>query len=106
MEAPSKITIWAKSTPALLKTAGRFLMVPGIDSPSTFSFISKKPFQPIMCVVKKNCLTFSNKGISKVERMVNTIITLMVATIGPKEFSAKMEKKKPTAATVIKAKAE
>ena len=44
----------------------------------------------------------SNTGKFKVPKTVNNTIMLMVATIGPMEFSANAERKKPTAATVIK----
>ena len=41
------------------------------------------------------------KGISIVVKIVETIITLMAAMIGPIEFSAKTENKKASDATVI-----
>ncbi len=53
-----------------------------------------------MCVVNKYGFIPLNKGISKVLRMVNTTMMLMVATIGPMEFSANMDSGKPNAATV------
>ena len=37
--------------------------------------------------------------------MVKNTITLMVATMGPIEFSANTDKKKPSAATVVMARA-
>jgi hypothetical protein len=53
-----------------------------------------------MCVVNKYGLIASNTGKFNVPKTVNKIIMLMVATIGPIEFSANEERKNPTAATV------
>ena len=103
MADPVKMKICNKRMPALRKTAGKFLIVPGMDMPSASAFISKKPFQPIICEVKKKSFTSWNIGISNVVSIVNTMITLMVATMGPNEFSAKMEKKNPSDETVMSA---
>lgn len=64
---------------------------------------SKKPFQPIICVVNRKGLIALKMGISSVLRMVNTIITLIVETIGPIEFSANIESRNASAATVVMA---
>ena len=103
MAPPVKMKTCSKRMPALRKTAGKLRIVPGIAMPSASTFISKNPFQPIMCEVKKKSFTSWNIGISNVVRIVNTMITLMVATIGPNEFSAKMEKKNPRDDTVMSA---
>lgn len=64
---------------------------------------SKNPFQPIMWVVKRKGLIVLKMGISMVVRIVKRMITLIVETIGPIEFSAKMESRKESAATVVMA---
>ena len=103
MADPVKMKICNKRMPALRRTAGKFRIVPGTDMPSASVFISKNPFKPIMCEVKKKSFTSWNIGISNVVRIVNTMMTLMVATNGPNEFSAKMDKKNPSDETVINA---
>ena len=54
-----------------------------------------------MWLVKRKGFTLSKMGRSNVLSIVNTIMILMVAIIGPIEFSAKRLKKKLMAATVV-----
>ena len=68
---------------------------------SSFTRKSKNSFQVIIWVVKRKGLTRLNKGMFIVLSSVLTMITLMVATIGPIEFSANKDKRKPRAATVV-----
>lgn len=63
--------------------------------------LSKKPFQLSMWLVNNQGFIALKKGISIVVKMVQTMITLIAAMIGPIEFSAKTENKKASAATVI-----
>ena len=67
------------------------------------TWISKKPFQPNICEVNKKGFIDMNKGRSIVDKMVNTMMMLMAATMGPMEFSANRDNKKDKAATVVMA---
>lgn len=81
--------------------AGISCMVPEIASLFAFTFSSKNSFHITICVVNKYGLMVLNTGIFKVPNTVNKMMMLMVATIGPMEFSAKAERKNPTEATVM-----
>ena len=83
--------------------AGRSCILPAIASLFAFTFSSKNSFYITMCVVNKYGLIVSNTGKFSVPKTVNKIIMLIVATIGPIEFSANDERKNPTAATVSNA---
>src|SRR5574343_1355391 len=76
-------------------------ILPIIASLASFTLKSKSSFQVIIWVVNRYGLIKLKSGIFIVLRMVLTMIMLMVATMGPMEFSAKKESKKPNAATVI-----
>jgi hypothetical protein len=54
-----------------------------------------------MWLVKRNGFVLSKMGRSNVLRIVKTIMILMVAIMGPIEFSAKRLRKKLIAATVV-----
>src|SRR6516225_6928806 len=81
--------------------AGISCMVPAMSSLLAFTFSSKNSFHITICVVNRYGLIALNTGIFSVPNTVNKIMMLIVATIGPIEFSAKAERKNPTEATVI-----
>ncbi len=97
---PRKPMMCAVNIPAACSTPLKFCIELMMASLSADTLTSKKPFQPIMYVVKRNGLMALKTGISRVLKIVNIIMTLIVATIGPMEFSAKTDNKKASAATV------
>jgi hypothetical protein len=78
----------------------RFSMDPTICSLFSLTVTSKNPFQPSMWLVNRNGFRLLKMGRSSVFNMVKTMMMLMVAMIGPIEFSAKRLRKKLSADTV------
>ena len=100
MAAATNPTMWMSSTNIELIIFSGLSIDPMIDSLFSVTFISKNSFQSFMWVVNKNGFIALKTGMFKVLKIVKKIITLIVATIGPIEFSAKTDSKKPSAATV------
>jgi len=82
-----------------------YWILPMIASLASFTLKSKNSFQVTIWEVNRYGLIRLKRGIFIVLKIVHTIITLIVATIGPIEFSAKKDRKKPKAATVVIARA-
>src|SRR5258708_40087598 len=101
--SPTKKIIWPMRIPADLKMDDMCATLPLMELLSGPILMSKNPFQPNICEVNRYGFMDTNKGSSIVVRMVNTMMMLIVATMGPIAFSAKTDKRKEREATVVMA---
>jgi len=101
--SPVKNIIWPRRIPADLRMDDMWATLPFTVLLSNPTLTSKNPFHPNICEVNRYGFMETNKGSSIVVRIVNTMMTLIVATIGPMAFSAKTDKRKEREATVVMA---